>query len=472
MERIASSLRGKIMSAEAAAALVKTGMKIGMSGFTKVGYPKAVPRVLVETRHAKDLTLCIGASAGDDVDGAMARAGIVKRRYAYESNPDMRNAINAGEIGYCDMHLSMFPTFINEKNSPAIDIAIVECSVVTEAGLVPSAAMGCTDAVVRAAKQVIVELNETLPTDLYGMHDVFEIGVPPHARCIEITSPSSRIGTPYIPCPAEKIAAIVLTRFDGQPSRFKPLSPVAKKIGENVIHFLEGEVEAGRLPENLGPIQSGVGSVGNSVLMSLADSGLSGLSMYTEVMQDSALELLKKGVFSCVSTCGVTLTAEARKYFFDHIRDFSGKIIFRSQEISNHPEVIRRLGVVAINTALEADIYGNVNSSHIMGSKIMNGIGGSGDFARNARVSIFTTESVAKNGSISCIVPMVSHVDHTEHDVQIIITEQGVADLRWKTPKERAELMIENCAHPAYRPHAPGVPRTGAGNGTRAARAA
>lgn len=105
-----------------------------------------------------------------------------------------------------------------------------------------------------------------------------------------------------------------------------------------------------------------------------------------------------------------------------------------------------------MNTAIEADIYGNVNSTHIMGTSMMNGIGGSGDFARNGGLSIFMTPSTAKGGAISSIVPMVSHVDHTEHDVQIIVTECGIADLRGKSPRERAELVIENCCHPDYRP--------------------
>ena len=104
-----------------------------------------------------------------------------------------------------------------------------------------------------------------------------------------------------------------------------------------------------------------------------------------------------------------------------------------------------------ISTAIEADIYGNVNSTHVAGTKMMNGIGGSGDFTRNAYISIFSCPSVAKEGKISAIVPMVSHHDHTEHDVNIIITEQGIADLRGKSPEERAKVIIENCAHPDYK---------------------
>ncbi len=113
--------------------------------------------------------------------------------------------------------------------------------------------------------------------------------------------------------------------------------------------------------------------------------------------------------------------------------------------------MIRRLGVIGINTALEADIYGNVNSTHVMGSSMMNGIGGSGDFARNAHLAIFVTKSVAKEGAISSIVPMVTHVDHNEHDVDILVTEQGLADLRGLAPRERAQVVINNCVHPEYR---------------------
>ena len=141
---------------------------------------------------------------------------------------------------------------------------------------------------------------------------------------------------------------------------------------------------------------------------------------------------------------------DAAAYFNEHIDEF-GRIVLRPQEVSNHPELIRRMGLIAMNAMIEADIYGNVNSTHLMGSAIMNGIGGSGDFARNAYLSIFMSPSTAKDGKISCIVPMASHTDHTEHDVQVIVTEQGLADLRGLAPQQRARKVIDTCAHPDFR---------------------
>ena len=452
MERIAGIFRARITTAQSAARLIRSGMTVGMSGFTLVGYPKSIPQALAESGHARDLTLCIGASVGDDLDGLLVRAGLVRRRFSYQSNRDMRTAINSGSVGYHDMHISQFPLYLNQGIGPRIDFAVVECTAVTEDGLIPAASVGAMDALVRAAERVIVEVDQTLPLSLCGMHDIFSVGLPPHANVLNILQPADRIGTPFVPCAPEKIAAIVLTDKEDLTPIFKPITPVIAKVGENVVRFLQSEAAAGRLPENLGPIQSGVGSVGNAVLQSLSAGGFRNLTMYTEVMQDAALSLLEKGVFSSVSASAVSLEEKTRNYFYEHLSGFREKILLRPQEISNHPEVIRRLGVIALNTPLELDIYGNVNSTHIMGSRIMNGIGGSGDFTRNARLNIFATESVAKGGDISCIVPMVPHVDHTEHDVQVIITEQGIADLRWKTPCERAELLIENCAHPDYRP--------------------
>lgn len=447
MERIAASLRDKIKSVEEAAALIQSGSVIGCSGFTLVGEPKAVPHELARQKKADHLTILTGASVGDALDGELTRAGLLSMRYPYQSNKSMRNAINAGEVGYSDMHLSHMPEFIN-RGGLHIDFALVECAAVTEDGVIPSAAVGASDCFLYQADQIILEVNEALPLELYGMHDIYRVGHEP----IPLTDATQRIGTAAIPCDFRKIAAIVVTNDPGGCPVFKEPDEVSAAIGAHIIPFLKEEVAAGRQPASLSPIQSGVGSVANAVLAGLGSSGFTGLRMYTEVVQDSALELIWEGKMAGASTTAVSLSQKKLELFYENIDFFRERLVIRPQEIANNPELVRRLGLISMNTPIECDLYGNVNSTHIMGNKMMNGIGGSGDFARNAGLTIFATASVAKEGAISCIVPMCSHIDHTEHDVQVIVTEQGLADLRWKSPRQRAELIVERCAHPQYRP--------------------
>ncbi len=188
------------------------------------------------------------------------------------------------------------------------------------------------------------------------------------------------------------------------------------------------------------------------MLYGLADAKeIPPFEMYTEVIQDAVIDLMKKGRCKFGSTSSITVSNEVEEEIISNIDFFKEHLVIRPVEISNNPEVIRRLGVIAMNTALEADIFGNINSTHVTGTRMMNGIGGSGDFTRNAYVSIFSCPSITKEGKISNIVPMVSHVDHTEHSVDIIVTDQGIADLRGLDPVQRANVIIDNCAHPMYR---------------------
>ena len=447
MKYIPEKLRTRVMSAEDAAALIGENMCVGFSGFTLVGNPRVIPAAIAKLGKAKNMSVLTGASVDDSLDGALARAGLMKYRTPYQSNKSVRAGVNAGEIGYNDFHLSHLPVMLDHGVGPHVDFAIVECSGITDRGLIPPASVGAADAFVRNADKVIVELNETIPGALYGMHDIYTAG----DRPIPITSAADRIGTPYIPCPMEKIAAVVLTNEPGTYPSFKEPDDISLALSENIVAFLKAEIAAGRQPKNLRPIQSGVGNVANAVLAGL-EKDFTGLSMYTEVMQDSAFELVKKGVITSGSATALSLSEAMQRELYDNIDFYKKHIVIRPQEIANNPEVVRRMQLIAMNTPIEVDIYGNVNSTHVMGTKIMNGIGGSGDFARNAGLTIFATGSLAKGGAISCVVPMVSHVDHTEHDVDVIVTEYGAADLRWKTPRERAKLIIENCAHPDYRP--------------------
>src|SRR5476649_2210364 len=284
------------------------------------------------------------------------------------------------------------------------------------------------------------------------MHDIYYgTALPPHRKPIPLIHPQDRIGEPYFRVDLDKVIAVVETNHPDRNSPFSPPDETSRRIAGHVLEFLQHEVKKGRLPESLLPLQSGVGNVANAVMAGLEGGPFENLTAYTEVLQDGMLELLKSGKMVSASATSFSLSPDALTELNADLASYKDRIILRPQEISNHPELIRRLGVIAMNGLIEADIYGNVNSTHIRGTSIMNGIGGSGDLARNALVSIFMTPSSAKGGAISCIVPMASHVDHTEHDVQVIITEQGVADLRGLSPKQRAKVIIENCAHPTYK---------------------
>ncbi len=444
-----------ICSAEDAANMIEDGMAVGISGFTNAGYPKAVPHALAEqakTGRKVKIDLYSGASVGPEVDTELTEAAVIGKRIPYQTNSVLRKSINAGDVGYIDMHLGRSPEFVAAGHVRKPDIALVEALAITENGdLVPTTSVGNTPAYVAEADAVIVEIAMAKPLELEGMADVYMCEKPPLRQPIPLTHPGERIGTPYIKCGWDKIKAIVLSDKTDLTRPLAAISEDSKKIGENIIKFLEGEVSEGRLGKSLLPIQSGVGSVANAVLYGLRDSEFENLTCYTEVIQDSMLDLVKCGKAIVASCTALAPSPEAQVEFFKDIDFYKEHIIFRPQEISNSIEVSHRLGLIAMNTALEVDIYGNVNSTHVQGKKIMNGIGGSGDFSRSASLVIFTTSSVAKDGAISSIVPMCPHVDHTEHEVMVIVTEQGYADLRGLTPKERAVAIIENCAHPDYR---------------------
>jgi succinyl-CoA:acetate CoA-transferase len=302
------------------------------------------------------------------------------------------------------------------------------------------------------AERVILEVNSWQNPLLEGMHDIYSIGLPPHRKPIPFTAASDRAGEPYLRVDPKKVVAVVETNCADRDTKFTDPDENSQRIAGHILDFLGNEVKKGRIPANLLPLQSGVGNVANAVMIGLNESSYENLTSYTEVLQDGMLDLIRSGKFTCVSSTAVSFSSKALADFNANLSEYRKRIILRPQEVSNHPEVVRRLGVISMNGMLEADIYGNVNSTHVLGSKMMNGIGGSGDFARNAYLSIFMTPSVAKNGALSCFVPMVSHIDHTEHDVQVLVSEHGLADLRGLAPRQRAKVIIEKCADPKFRP--------------------
>lgn len=442
--------------------MIRSGDTVGMSGFTGSGYPKTVPMALaarIEAEHGAGrpfrVRVWTGASTGPELDGALAKADGIEFRLPYNSDPLAREKINRGEMDYFDMHLSQVAPMAWQGFLGPLDIAVIEVTGIRADGaLIPSSSVGNNKTWLDRADKVILEVNRWQNPALDGMHDIYYgTRLPPDRVPIPLVRPDDRIGEPWLHCDPEKIVAVVETDAPDRNLPFSPPDQSARAIAAHLLEFFRHEVARGRLPASLLPIQSGVGNIANAVLTGLIDSPFDGMTAFTEVIQDGMLDLLDAGKLRMASATAFSLSPEAATRVNADMARYRGRMILRPQEISNHPELIRRLGCIAMNGLLEADIYGTVNSTHVMGSRIQNGIGGSGDFARNAYVSIFMTPSTAKGGRISAIVPQVSHVDHITQDVQVLVTEQGLADLRGLSPKQRAAVIIENCAHPDYRPH-------------------
>ncbi|MFZ6765130.1 acetyl-CoA hydrolase/transferase family protein [Pseudoroseomonas sp. WGS1072] len=448
------ALWSKVMSPEQAATLFRDGMVVGMSGFTRAGDAKEVPVALAE-RAATDplkITLLTGASLGNDIDRILSDAGVIARRMPFQVDPGLRRRINNGEVMFIDQHLSETVEMLRSRQLGPIDLAVIEATAITEEGhIVPTTSVGNSASFAILAERIIIEINLNHPAALEGLHDIYIPTYRPHRDPIPVVSARSRIGMTAIPIDPAKIAAIVITQKNDSTARIDPPDDDTRAIAGHLSDLFLHEVKKGRMGLTLQPMQSGIGAIANAVLTGFVDSPFHGLTMYSEVLQDSTFELFDAGKLDFASGCSITVSGAWYDRAILGIESYKPRLILRPQEISNHPEVIRRLGVIAINTALECDIYGNVNSTHVNGTHMMNGIGGSGDFARNAHMAIFVTKSLAKGGAISSIVPMVPHVDHNEHDVDVIVTECGLADLRGLAPRERAECVIGNCAHPSYR---------------------
>jgi succinyl-CoA:acetate CoA-transferase len=447
-------LMDRIVSADQAAQLIKDGMIVGMSGFTRAGDAKAVP--LAMARRARtdpfQITLVTGASLGKDVDRVLTEAHILKRRMPFQADRTLRTAINNGEVMFVDQHLSETVEHLRSGQLGPMNYAIIEAAAITEdGGIVPTTSVGNSTSFAALAENLIIEINLSQPLELEGLHDIYTPTRRPAREPIPVIACDSRIGLTEMRVDPAKIAAIVITEQSDSAATLDAPSAETDAIANHLIAFLVRECGEGRLNLSVNPLQAGIGNISNAVLAGLASGPFDHLQMYSEVLQDSTFALLDSGKLAFASGSSITLSEAYAAKVFANLGHYKDRLVLRPQEISNHPEVIRRLGIVAINTALEFDIYGNVNSTHVNGTEMVNGIGGSGDFARNAYLSIFVAKSLAKDGAISSVVPMVSHVDHTEHDVDILVTENGLADLRELAPRERATAIIANCVHPSYR---------------------
>ncbi len=448
-----------VMTADEAAQLISHGNMVAFSGFTPAGAPKALPEALA--RRATDLhrreqpfkiKLLTGASIGALADNQLAEADAIEWRAPYQTAPVLRDKINQGEVNFVDLHLSEVAQMVNYGFFGPIDIAVIEASAVTPEGRIYlTSGIGNAPVYLQRAQRVIIELNDYHSPRIREMSDIVSLGAPPLRTMVPVFHTLDRVGENFVQIDPRKIVAVVHTHLPDQITEFGVENPLCTAIASNVERFLLAELHAQRIPAGFLPLQSGVGNINNAVLKALGKNPeIPPFMMYSEVLQSSVIDLLEQGKILGASASSLTVPPEMLQHIYGNMGFFSERIVLRPQEISNNPEIIRRLGVIALNVGLEFDIYGHANSTHVAGVNLMNGIGGSGDFERNAYLSIFMAPSIARGGKISTIVPMCSHVDHSEHSVKVIITENGVADLRGLSPLQRAETIIKNCAHPMY----------------------
>ncbi len=457
---MSASKKYTILTPEEAAELIPNGSTIGFSGFTSAGSAKVVPRALAEKAKAlhsenKEFKVRVfaGASTSSSIDGALAEADAVSLRLGYQSTKIMRDKINNDTIDFIDIHLSHIQQQVRNGVFGKMNFAVIEATEITDDGKVYfSTSIGASPTYLDCADKIIIEINRYHSLRLREMTDIFSIPRPPHSVTIPIFHPLDKIGKPYSLIDPNKVAGIVYNDEPDETSSFTESNETCAKISSNVVNFILNELKKGHIPKEFLPIQSGVGNIGNAVMKGIGEHpDIPRFNMYTEVFQDSLVEQLEKGNILGASTTALTVSSENLKRIYSNMDFFAPLLRLRPQEISNSPIVARHLGVIAINTALEADIYGNINSSHVCGTKLMNGIGGSGDFERNGHLTIFVCPSIAKGGKISTIVPMCTHVDSSEHSVQVLITEQGTTDLRGLPPHKRAKAIINKCVHPSYR---------------------
>jgi succinate CoA transferase len=450
------------LTPEDAAALVEHDTLVGFSGFTPAGAAKVVPRALAARAQALHeagtpfhVRVITGASTGPDIDDALAATDAMAWRAPYQSSKVARARVNSGALAFVDMHLSHVPQALLEGFFGEVDLAVVECCEVTDDGRIYlTTSIGLSPTLLTTAHRIVLEVNRRHPVRVAEMADILVLPPPPFRVPIGVNDPLERIGDPFVQVDPDRIVGIIEHSAADNVQGFSAPTAASVAIAGHVVDFLTRELASGRLPPEGLPLQAGVGNVANAVMAGIgAAEEIPPFTMFTEVFQDSLVDLMTAGRLLGASTTALTLSEPQLERVYADLDFFAPRVVLRPQEISNNPGVIRRLGVISLNTALEVDIYGHVNSTHVGGVSIMNGVGGSGDFTRNSFVSIFMCPSVAKGGRISAIVPMASHVDHNEHSVQVVVTDQGLADLRGLAPAQRAEAVIEQCAHPAFRPY-------------------
>ena len=332
-----------------------------------------------------------------------------------------RKAVQEGRADYTPFFYHQSTRFFSDGTFP-IDVAMVSCTPPDKHGYVSlGVSVGGTKPAVLNAKMVIAQVNDQMPRT---MGDSF-VHISQLTYCVEASMPILEMGGGVI-------------------------TEVEEAIGRNVASLVEDG----------STLQLGIGTIPDATLKFLGDK--KDLGIHSEMFSDGVVDLYEKGVITGANKTldkGKMVAAflMGSKKLYDFV-DNNPDVMMRTVDYVNNPMVIcQNPKVVAINSCLQVDFNGQVNSES-MGIKQFSGIGGQLDYVRGAAMcpdgkSILAMPSTAKRGEVSRIVPMFdagTTVTTTRTDVHYIVTEYGIANLRGKSLRERAKLLI-NIAHPQFR---------------------
>ncbi len=410
----------KLVTAEDAVSVIKSSDRVYVSGNA------ATPYVLMDALASRkdkleDVELTHVLLLGEDPLSRPEMEGHFRHNSLFVGPAD-RKAINEGRADYIPIFLHQIPGLIYSDQMP-LDVAMLHLSPPDEHGFMSfGVEVLASKAAAEKAKIVIAQVNEKMPRVL---GDSF-IHVSRVHKIVEISEELPQLER-------------------------SPFTEVERKIG----HFIAELIEDGST------LQLGIGGIPDAVLLALKERR--DLGIHTEMVSDGVMEAIEAGIIT-----GAKKTFHPNKVILTFILgsrtlyDFSdNNPVFEAHptDYTNHPfNVSRNENMIAINSAIEVDITGQVCSDSV-GTFIYSGFGGQVDFIRGAAHSkggkpIIALPSTAKNDEISRIVPFLKKgagVVTTRADVKYVVTEYGVANLHGKNLQERTVALI-NIAHPKFRP--------------------
>ncbi len=345
------------------------------------------------------------------------------RHNTFFVSANIREAVSEGRADYTPIMLSDIPQLFRQKKMP-IDIAMIQISPPDRNGY---SSLGISVDITKSASEsadiVIAQVNEKMPIT----HGDSFIDV----REIDFLVPKNE--------PLRELQPVEVT-------------DTIDKIGRYVA----------RIVENESTLELGIGALPQSVCSNLLETGVQDLGIHTEMFSDSLLPLIEKGVVTNKKKAlhrgkVIASFAMGSEKLYDYIDD-NPMFHFHDTAYVNDPYVIGQNNkMIAINSALEVDLTGQVCADSI-GHSFYSGIGGQVDFIRGAKRSqggkaVICMLSTAMEGAVSRIVPRLSEgagVVTTRGDVDVVITEYGLATLHGKTIRERVLSLIA-IAHPKFR---------------------